>query len=192
MKNKILLPAFILVALVQLYVPASMIFGKEKVITQGQVYRFKTQPIDPNDPFRGKYINLSFEENFILMPNASEWYRGDPVYVILTTDEKGFAKIESLTKVQPEGDSGYVKASINYIITDTMSHVTIQYPFERFYMEESKAANAELAYNEALRDSSQITYALVSIKDGDAVIRDVLINGIPIREAAKNFEDNNN
>ncbi len=126
------------------------------------------------------------------MSNASEWYQGDPVYVILTTDEKGFAKIKSLTKDQPAGEDGYVKASISYIINDTMSHVTIQYPFERFYMEESKAANAELAYNEALRDSLQITYALVSIKDGDAVIRDVLINGIPIREAAKDFEEDNN
>jgi uncharacterized membrane-anchored protein len=190
--KKILFPAFILIALVQLYVPVSMILGKEKVISQGEVYRFRTQPVDPSDPFRGKYINLSFEENSIRLPNASEWYEGDPVYVILATDEKGFAKIDSLTKDLPATGDDYVKASISYIIHDTVSHVTIQYPFERFYMEESKATNAELAYNEALRDSAQITYALVSIKDGDAVIRDVLINGIPIREAAKNFGENNN
>ena len=62
MNQKITIPAFILMVLAQLYVPASMIFQKERVITQGTAYKFRTAPIDPNDPFRGKYITLSFNE----------------------------------------------------------------------------------------------------------------------------------
>ena len=49
--------------MVHLYVPAKMIFNKEAVLAQGKDYRFKTAPIDPYDPFRGKYIDLYYEAN---------------------------------------------------------------------------------------------------------------------------------
>jgi hypothetical protein len=56
-------------------------------------------------------------------------------------------------------------------------------------MEESKAYEAELAYRDARRERKS-AYALVSIKDGDAVLKDVLIEGIPIREIAKERNEN--
>ena len=54
---------FVLVALAQLYVPAKMIWDQEDVLKNGSEYKFKTDPVDPNDPFRGKYITLSFDNN---------------------------------------------------------------------------------------------------------------------------------
>ena len=60
--------------------------------------------------------------------------------------------------------------------------LAIDYPFDRYYMEESKAYDAELTYRKSQLDTSQIAYALVSIKDGEAVLKDVLINGVSIRE----------
>jgi hypothetical protein len=50
------------------------------------------------------------------------------------------------------------------------------------FMKESKAMPAEQAYARSLRDTSQVTYALVHIKAGAAVLKDILIGGIPIRE----------
>ena len=52
-------------------------------------------------------------------------------------------------------------------------------------MEESKAYEAEQIYIENQIDSSKKTYALVSIKNGDAVLKDVLIDGVSIREVVK-------
>ena len=49
-------------------------------------------------------------------------------------------------------------------------------------MEESKAYEAELTYRQSQRDTTKLTYALVSIKNGDAVLKDVLIDGISIKE----------
>ena len=69
----ILLGVFVLVALMQLFVPANMIWSREKVLNEGKIYKFKTAPIDPNDPFRGKYISLNFEQNAIEVNNADDW-----------------------------------------------------------------------------------------------------------------------
>jgi hypothetical protein len=52
-------------------------------------------------------------------------------------------------------------------------------------MEESKAYEAEMVHIESSRDTSQITYALVYIKEGDAVLKDVLIDDVSIVEIVR-------
>jgi uncharacterized membrane-anchored protein len=183
--NKLILPGFFVMVLIQLYVPVSMILKNETVLTEGKDFKFRTAPVDPNDPFRGKYITLSFDANSFKVPDATGWNQGDEVYVSLTEDEKGFAQIQSVTKEKPIDNEDFVTASVGYVVEDTMSWVSIDYPFTRFYMEERKAQPAGDAYREAARDTAQITYALVRVKKGDAVVEDVLINGVPIREVAK-------
>jgi len=170
---------------VQLYVPASLLFQNERVIQFGTEYKFKTAPIDPNDPFRGKYITLTFEETSTTMEDSISWVNGTPVYVTLTTDDAGYAKILSLTDMEPTGSSDYIKANVDYVLSDTVHTVFVRYPFDRFYMEESKAPLAEQAYNEAMVDSNQVAYALVLVQNGKAVIGDVVIDGISIQEVVK-------
>jgi len=187
MVNKnIVVPAFILMALVQLYIPAKMIFSNEALLEGGKEFKFKTAPIDPNDAFRGKYITLSFKENSTRVENAQDWNNGDQIFVSLTQDENGFAIISGVSKDKPIESEDYVTASIDYIINDTVSWVSIDYPFNRYYMEESKAQDAEQAYREAARDTAQVTYALVVVKNGNALVEDVLLDEVPIREVVKN------
>lgn len=69
--------------------------------------------------------------------------------------------------------------------------LTIHYPFDRYYMEESKAYDAELTYIQSQQDTSKITYALVSIKNGDAVLKDVMISGTSIKEIVKSNQKRN-
>ena len=189
MYNKIVLPAFFLMVIAQLYIPAKMVLDSQTVLIDGKDFMFKTAPIDPSDPFRGKYIDLSFEENAMQITNAENWNQGDEIYVSLTTNDEGFAKISSITKEEPSDTEDYVKATIQFIVPDSQTIVSVQYPFDRFYMEESKAYDAELAYNESIRDSNQVTYALVAVKKGSAVVKEVYVNGVPIREAAINFKE---
>lgn len=180
--KKILLPVFILVALLQLFVPAKIILDREDILDKGKEYKFKTEPIDPNDPFRGKYITLRYEEDMIEIQNEADWIRGEIIYVFLTTDNKGFAKIQSISKENPTNNQDFLKTTVSYVTGNGSNKLTIDYPFDRYYMEESKAYDAELTYRESQLDTSQIAYSLVSIKDGEAVLKDVLINGISIRE----------
>ena len=49
----------------QFYVPASMIMKHERVLRNGELFRFKTQPFDPADPFQGRYVRLRYSEAYI-------------------------------------------------------------------------------------------------------------------------------
>ncbi|HAD98714.1 MAG TPA: hypothetical protein DCG19_14980 [Cryomorphaceae bacterium] len=178
---------FVMVALVQLYIPASMIWAKNEVLESGTEYRFKTAPVDPEDPFRGKYITLNFDENTFDITDPDNWKIGETVYAFLSLDSLGFAVLDSVSKQVPDPGEDYIKTKIaaTLISFDTSAQLRVDYPFNRFYMEESKAPKAEQAYLQAQRDSSQVTYALVSVKNGDAVLKDVVINGVSVREFDK-------
>lgn len=173
--KKIILPLFIVMCLVQWYVPAKMIVDQEAVLKEGKVYKFKTAPVDPADPFRGKYIILSFEENRFHVRDYNEWLNVHDVYVSLT-DSAGFARIHDISLTEPQ-DADYVKARVNYVTSYEPYTLFIEYPFERFYLEESKASEAEKIYWESQRnDSTQVTYAEVSVRNGEAALTDVKIN----------------
>lgn len=189
MKNKVLL-IFILVALLQLAAPLKMIYDKETVMSTGTEYKFRTAPIDPYDPFRGKYIILSFDANNFEVNNDTLWHQDDNIYVLLGVDSAGFARIVNVMKQEPLNDTpDYVKAKVQYAYDNK---VTIEYDFNKFYMEEGKAQKAEDLYRKANsrwnNDTLQEAYALVSVKKGDAVIKDVIVNGKSVVELANEKE----
>lgn len=193
-KKKYTILIFILVALAQLYIPGKMILDREDILANGKTYKFRTAPIDPYDPFKGKYIILNYSENTVIVPNA-DWEFNETIYVSLTTDTAGYAKVRSVSKVKPANNIDFVKAKVNY--TNELSinggiNLNIQYPFDRYYMEESKALDAELAYRKSAVDTSQVACALVKIKGGESVLKDVLIDGISIKEVVKNQRANQN
>ncbi len=171
---------FGLMVLLQLWAPAAMIFNKEAVLRNGKAYKFRSAPIDPNDPFRGKYIVLRFEAASFKPERTQKWQAGEEVYVQVAEDSAGFARISALHKKMPEPAAGIIRATINYVGYDSLKEVFIEWPFERFYMEESKAPEAEKAYTKAAADSTQKTYALVKVKNGEAVLQNVFINDHPI------------
>lgn len=189
--KKFLFIAFILVAIIQLAVPAKMIWDKENVLKSGKEFKFETAPVDPTDPFRGKYIALNYKENTYSSDDSSTWKEGEEIYVILQTNTEGFAVIDHVSKDKPAGDSDFVKAKIQSISGLRSNKITLAYPFDRFYMEESKAYEAEQVYNNTQRSSEEPTYALVNIKNGQAVLKDVVIGGVSIVEKVKESRSEN-
>lgn len=189
-KKKTLWIAFILVVLVQLFVPAQMIWESERVIDEGTAFKFRTAPVDPNDPFRGKYITLNYSDNSIKIENADDWQNGEQVYVTLFKDKEGFAQIKSVSKEVPNTDADYLKTNVNYVSFqgEGLNKLIIDYPFNRFYMEESKAYDAEMEYRKTEMDTSSTTYALVYIKSGRAVLNDVFVNGEPIQDLVERMQ----
>ena len=187
--KKIFIIGFLLIACIQLYVPAKMIYDQENVLSSGNEFKFKAAPIDPNDPFRGKYITLRFEATTFPVQNKNEWAINDEVFVQLQNDSAGFAQIRTVSKKRPVNDPDYIKAKIAFIMEDGRVNMRIDYPFDRYYMEESKAQAAEDMYRESIIDSTQIAYALVNIKEGEAVIMDVMIDGVSISNLVKSKEN---
>ncbi|MGC1205991.1 MAG: GDYXXLXY domain-containing protein [Flavobacteriaceae bacterium] len=182
MKTIHLFIIFILVVIAQLCIPAQMILNQEAILKTGTAYKFKTQPVDPSDPFKGKYIALNYEINSF-KTNDSLWQRNKPIYVYLTTDSLGYAKIDAVSRsILEENKNDYVEVQSGYY--DTYSkHLNIQFPFNKYYMKETKAYDAEVAVRNRQRDSiPNNTYALVFIKEGEAVLEDVIIDEISIKD----------
>src|SRR5690606_9569132 len=178
MKTKNMFILFMVVAIAQAFVPLKMIYDTEKINDEGTVYKFKTQPIDPNDPFRGKYVTLRFEaENF--KTTDTTWNRNEDVYVCIENDNEGYASIKEILKEKPqEGD--YFKAKTVYFVSGGLR---LNFPFDRYYMEESKAPQAEAAYRKySTAENPKPAYALVAIKDGDTYLKVVIVDDKPIRE----------
>ncbi len=181
-KKKILLLLFILVALAQLFVPAKMILDREDVLATGKEYKFNVEPVDPSDPFRGKYITLRFKDTRFNNQTDQKWTRGETAFVFFKLDANGFAIIDSVSREKPLNTTDYLKTKIRY-------NNKVKFLFDRFYMEESKAYKAEMLYKESRRDTSKVTYALVNIKNGKAVLKNVLINGVSIKELVEKQQE---
>lgn len=183
--KKVVLTGFILVALVQLAIPGKMIWNREKILEIGKEFHFQTAPIDPTDPFRGKYIILTYLENSFTVEDQRDWYEGEDIYLILKNNIKGLATIESVTKEKPDEKTDYLKVKLDFISGNIVKELHFTYPFDRFYMEESKAYAAEHLYFEYQNDTTKTTYAVVRIKNGNAVLEDVMIDGVPIGKLVK-------
>jgi uncharacterized membrane-anchored protein len=107
--------AFLVISLVQLFIPAKMIWDREMIIAANHLFKFKTAPVDPHDPFRGKYIYLQFQENEFRVKTAEEWAQNQEVFVMLGNDNEGYAKIIDVSHTPPEGTSDFVKAKVEYV-----------------------------------------------------------------------------
>jgi uncharacterized membrane-anchored protein len=184
MKNIVLIGGFLIMVVAQWYVPGQMIMYKEKILSTGKEFRFRTEPYDPYDAFRGKYVHLAFSQTSIQVKDSTYYEQGEKIYALISTDTSGFARITGVTKDEPGEETDYLEVTAGYVYTDSITTVSFNYPFDRFYMEESKAEHADAAYMEAQRDTSKITFALVRIQKGEGIVEDVIIDGKPIREVA--------
>lgn len=180
-KNNMLL-LFVLLALLQLFVPAYLIYNNERALVLGEKFNFKVLPIDPYDPFRGKYIVLNFEDLSLADTLLSENNIGDKVFAVVETNAKGFAKIAAIYPEEPSFTNNYFTTRI---IGYRGEKFSIELPFNKFFMEESKAGPAEEFAREAAADSAKLIYAEVYIFKGNAVLSDVKIDNVSLKELLK-------
>lgn len=183
--KKLMIPLFLIMAGAQWAIPSIMIADKEAVLKKGHAFKFLTEPVDPSNPFKGRYISLRFKETEFKAPVNHPFKAGQEVFVLIKNDPNGFAKIADVQAKTPVGSTDYIKIPINYINYEDGRTLFFSYPFDEYYMEESKAPRAENVYRESTADSTKKTYALVKIRSGDAVIENVFVDDIPIEKLIK-------
>lgn len=181
--KKVIFGLMVATFLLQWLVPLQMIFQQEVILEEGIAYKFKTRPIDPNDPFRGKYVVLNYESDIINLDNAQDWVVGEKVFVSIEENAKGFAEIYGIGKVPPIEGKNYLQAEIGSIFGENPMQARINYPFTRYYMEETKAPKAEALFREIQEDTTQIIYSIVVINNGKAALEEVMLNDISLKEA---------
>ncbi len=181
MKIKLSISLFLLLALVQIYIPFSMITKRENVLKHGGQFKFKTAPVDPYDAFRGRYVALRIEEDYVTKQGAQDFDKGRSVYAIIEIDDQGFARFNSVTLSRPIGKA-YIEVKTGY---PSGGKIYLDLPFDRYYMEEKSAPAAEAAYRKHSQTGKQDAYIVVRVKDGFAVIEDLYVAGQKIEDLVK-------
>ncbi|MGM0501622.1 MAG: GDYXXLXY domain-containing protein [Bacillota bacterium] len=180
--NKIIIYLFVLLAIIQLAVPAVMIAKRELALEQGKPFKFETAPVDPYDAFRGRYVSLNFKRNYAPLNENLNLKRGQKVYACLKEDDRGFADIYKIT-LDPQENQDYLKAQVNYINSKD-GKVYLELPFDRYYLEESVAKLAEKYYQEVNRTRTQdiASYVIVRVDSGFGVLEELYLEDEPIIE----------
>lgn len=178
--------AFLVLAFIQWVIPGKIIFQKNEILRKGRSYKFQTEPVDPSNPFKGKYIRLNFTVNSFTDTVERGLIHDAELYVILGTDPNGYVSIKTLSTREPRESIDFVRAKVYYTSKENDSiTVFIRYPFDEFYMDEYKAPRAEIIFRESGQKKLPNCYALVKILNGKAAIQDVYIDGKPIRNLIK-------
>ncbi|PWJ43774.1 GDYXXLXY domain-containing protein [Sediminitomix flava] len=174
---------FLLVALIQLYAPASMIFSSERILSEGETIKLKLRPIDPTDPFRGKYIILNYEDRTLESDSVSEYTSEKNVYLTFKQDSLGYSVPFQLHHELPNNQAALKVNVYTYSSVNEKEEVQINYPHDRFYMEESKAKPAEDLVRKVLQEDQKDCYVLLKVLDGEGVIENVYIGDLPLTSA---------
>ena len=183
MKNikQLLWTLFGIVCFVQVGVITFQIINYERVLKEGEVFYFKVLPLDPYDPFRGRYVTLRFE-NTNNAPLAEGEIAGETskAYALLEHHEKGDRIKEIRFKKPVQGDFLEVNVySTTRAKKGDSNTVYFSLPFDRFYMREDIAPKAE----KVLRARSGVNVkAKLRVREGKGVIEDLMVEQTPLSQ----------
>jgi len=181
MRKNIIVALFICVSLIQLISPLSMILKRESILKNGEQFKFKTMPVDPFDAFRGRYVTLRLEEDYVSSSREAKLNNGQVVYALIDVDGDGFAKITDAVVVRPRGKP-YLQSKVKYASRDK---IYLDLPIDRYYMEENAAPAAERIHQKYARSDKQDAYIIVRVKNGSAVIENLYVGGQKIEDAVR-------
>lgn len=173
MSRTFTLVLFAVVALLQLAAPGYTIWRQERTLAIGEAFKFRTEPVDPYDAFRGRFVALAFRDAYPRTLANVKPEVGKPVYTSLSVDGDGFAILDEASDAPPKGRP--------WLETRWTLDGRVVLPFDRYYLDEFKAAETERAYRESARQ--QQAWLLVRVLDGNWAIENLFIDGRPLRDA---------
>lgn len=181
MKKKLL----ILVLALQAAWVIGTVAVQEAKLARGVVVRLETAPVDPRDLLRGDYVILGYKISTLsgalfAAPPANELPAGTSVYVrLVKRGEFHEAESASLSAIESEPDHPVLRGKTRWswgTAGRTSSSVTVDYGLERYYVREGTGTptRGKLVVEAAVPTS------------GNAVIRQVYLDGKPYAEAMRN------
>lgn len=168
---------------IQLAAPIWMIAHGEQIRAGGKVFKFVSQPVDPFDAFRGRYVtlNLAADDPWLDVKDGTPPAVNQTVNVALQVGSDGFANLAgAYTGVPTET---YLTLPVKAV---NDHQVQVELPFSRYYLEESLAAKAETAYREHSQSNAKAkAYVEVKVLDGKGQLSELFIGEQPLMEFLK-------
>lgn len=159
-------------AVVQIGVLAYSVHARAVILRDGAEVVLKTEPVDPRDLLRGRYVRLGYGISRLpkaLFPEADrERLEGGAavrVHLVAAADGLWIADAASLGARGDGADRTWIRGKVQFTSGD--DHVMVEYGIERFYAAEYLAPEIE----KNMRDGD-VTHAVVAIGDnGTAQIK---------------------
>lgn len=167
---------FAVVALAQMAVPAWAVWMRNQTLAKGKTWKFRTAPVDPVDAVRGRYVALAFAAEKV--PQAERLPPASVAYAFLKEGSNGFAEIDHLSTTAATGNN--VMKVEPGAWWDGSQHV--DFPFDRFWLTEKVAPEADRAYASSSREEKANAYVTVRVHDGDAALEQLYIDDQPLPE----------
>ena len=152
--------AFLVAVAAQAVLPLGLIGWNELELARGTEVRLRTIPVDPLDPFRGRYVRLRYEISSL--PVAGHAVRGATVYVPLRREGERWTGGVAVPE-RPDGGT-FVRGRVRNVYS---GRAEIEYGIETYYADENEAPRLE---REA-RDGLYVDVVLA--RDGKARISGV-------------------
>lgn len=167
---------FAVLCLAQLGAAGFAIVKHERTLAQGERFLFRVAPADPEDPFRGRYLQIGFPAaRMELTPPPGAYER---VYAVIERGPDGFARFSMLRTDPPDG-APYLTTRIAWISPE---RVQLDLPFARYYEEETIARRADEALAKFAREGGEGAHVAVRVLAGHAVLEELYLGGVPLRE----------
>ena len=154
----------IVLAIIVFWVILAAVFALSGEFTMrtGKEVLLKTVPVDPRDLLRGDYVTLSYEIS--RLPKVHRFDIGQTVYVVLKTDDKNVATVDSYSYTIPK-NKFFIKGKVHKFL---WSGREIKYGIESYFVKEGTGKELE----NKLRTG---TYAKVLIdKNGNAKVKELV------------------
>ena len=178
-KRILSLLSFGLLVVVQLTVPAGMILDRERTLREGQLFKFKTRPIDPADAFRERYVWLSLEPSTVPYSSTNQpWGYNQKGFAVLATDTNGYACVKRLEHLRPAHETA-VQVQVSDWGNRNEAHLQWN-GLDRYYMAEGKAPAAETAYRVHNLRTNQTCSVTIRVRGAHAVIENLFVDDQPI------------
>jgi hypothetical protein len=177
---------FAVAAAAQWVIPLAGIWRHERVFVGGTTVRIECVPPDPYDPLRGRYLAVRPAESLAPRPAGMPEQDAVPVWATLVAGEDGISRIASLS-LEPVAGPTVIRLVARRPPGERFSSsetVFIEWPFDRFYLNERLAHGADMLVAERFRAGGK-TVAEVRLLDGQAILTDILLDGESIRELAR-------
>ena len=174
---------FAVAALMQWAVPLAGIWQHERVIARGVAVKLLCAAPDPYDPLRGRYLAVRPAQDRVPAPPGMPEGQAVPVWARLVAAADGLARIESLS-LEPVAGPMVIRLVARLDPGADEARVSLDWPFDRLYLNERLAPDADALVAERLRDGTHPD-AEIRLLDGRAVLTDVLVDGVSIRDVVR-------
>ena len=182
------LAVFAVAAVAQWLLPLSGIWQHERVISRGTLLKIECAAPDPYDPLRGRYLAVRPAQSTVAEPAGFPQGGGlVPVWATLEVGDDGLARIKSLSLEPVSGPTVIPLRARKWGTSNGTDVIWLEWPCGRFYLNERLAPEADKLVAERSRDRK--TVAEVRLLDGRAVLTDILLDGVSIRELVKRRDD---